>query len=218
MDPQSTRAVRTLKPTLRLVKNSIAADMPSADVEVYASLLRALGHLQVRWYIFGAQAAILHGAARFTEDIDITVDLGTRTTRVLTDALQSEGFQARVTDDEFIERTRVLPILHAATGIPVDVVLAGPGLEERFFEGVVLVEIEGIAVPVARAEDLVVMKILAGRPKDIEDVVTILGTKKNTFDVQRVRDLIRLLEQALDQRDLEPLLDTCLARIKKKPR
>ena len=44
--------------------------MSSADAEVYAALSRVLSLLGVRWYVFGAQAAILYGAARFTEDIE----------------------------------------------------------------------------------------------------------------------------------------------------
>lgn len=32
----------------------------------------------------------------------------------------------------FVERTRVLPMVHRGTAIPVDMVLAGPGLEELF--------------------------------------------------------------------------------------
>lgn len=35
---------------------------------------------------------------------------------------------------EFVARTRVLPFLHQATGIPLDVVLAGPGLEKLFLD------------------------------------------------------------------------------------
>lgn len=57
--------------------------MPSADAEVYGALARALAPLGVRWYVFGAQAAILYGAARFTEDIDVTVELGNIQTSVL---------------------------------------------------------------------------------------------------------------------------------------
>lgn len=45
--------------------------------------------------------------------------------------------------------------------------MAGPGLEELFFERVEHRIVEGVSVPVARAEDVIAMNILAGRPKDI---------------------------------------------------
>ena len=33
------------------------------------------GALGARWHLFGAQAAIVHDAARLTADVDVTVDL-----------------------------------------------------------------------------------------------------------------------------------------------
>lgn len=55
--------------------------------------------------------------------------------------------------------------------------LAAPGLEDLFFQRSRLHRIEGIHVPVGSAEDLVIMRILAGRPKDLDDTVAILAAK-----------------------------------------
>jgi hypothetical protein len=44
--------------------------MPSPVVELLAGLDTALQSLGIRWYLFGAQAAIVHGAARLTADVD----------------------------------------------------------------------------------------------------------------------------------------------------
>lgn len=105
--------------------------MSSADVDIYSALARAFGSLGVRWYLFGAQAAILHGAVRFTEDVDVTVEIGDRPHRALADALLAEGFELRNDDESFVEQTRVLPIFHRSTNTPVDVVLAGRGIESK---------------------------------------------------------------------------------------
>lgn len=186
--------------------------MVSADVEIYAALTRTLGSLGMRWYLFGAQAAILHGAVRFSEDVDITVDIADRAYGVLIGALKLEGFETRIDDESFIERTRVIPLFHRPTATPVDVVLAGPGIEEIFFEGRLEIKIEGVNVPVARAEDVVVMKILSARAKDLEDVVAILSTQASNFDNNRVKWLLGQLEQALDRSDLLPLFESCQKR------
>ena len=50
--------------------------MPSSDAELFLALRRALDELGMRWYLFGAQAALLHGAERFTADVDVTVEIG----------------------------------------------------------------------------------------------------------------------------------------------
>ncbi len=57
--------------------------MDAPDVEVYRALSAVLSQRGVSWHVFGGQAAILHGATRFTEDVDITVHLDVCTTRQL---------------------------------------------------------------------------------------------------------------------------------------
>ena len=54
---------------------------PQPVADLLADLARGLRALGVRWFLFGAQAAILHGAARLSADVDVTVDLGTRSSR-----------------------------------------------------------------------------------------------------------------------------------------
>jgi hypothetical protein len=121
--------------------------------------------------LFGAQAALLYGAARLTADADVTVDLGTRPTRELVDLLAASGFDLRVPDaDDFVARTRVVPLVHRGTGMPIDVVLAGPGMEDLFLARARPHTVDDVTVPVASAEDVIVMKILAGRAKDHDDV------------------------------------------------
>jgi hypothetical protein len=183
--------------------------------EALAAIEAAVGHVGGRWYVFGAQAAILWGAARFTADLDITVDLGETDTRELVDALASEGIELLVSDaDDFVRRTRVLPLRHRATGLPIDVVLAGPGIEDEFFAAARSVKVGGREVPVACVEDLVVMKTLSGRGKDVDDIHALLVAHSECDEV-RVRRLLGLLEGALDQRDLLPAFDAALARARR---
>ena len=62
-------------------------------------------------------------------------------------------------------------------------------------------------MPVATAADVVCMKILAGRPKDEEDVRAILEAQGPAFDFRAAEETLELLEGALDRRDLKPVLD-----------
>ena len=162
-----------------------------------------LDRLGVGWYLFGAQAALLYGAARLTADVDVTVDLGPRAASALVAALTAAGFELRMRDDldAFIARTRVVPLVHLPSGLPLDIVLAGPGPEEMFLRRARRHEVEGVPVPVASPEDVVAMKILAGRPKDLEDALAILVANRG-LDTVLPRDTLRLLEQALDRSDL----------------
>lgn len=186
--------------------------MRSLFDDTLAALTPALQRLGIKWYLFGAQAAFLYGVRRLTADIDVTVHLGDHTTQELVLGLKAAGFRLRVEDDDFIDRTRVLPLVHASTGTALDIVLAGPGLEELFLERAVTHDIGGVRIPVARAEDVVTMKILAGRPKDFDDVYAILKVGGSDLDLDLVRTTLTLLEQALDQSDLMPAFERVLDR------
>jgi hypothetical protein len=189
--------------------------MRSPLSEALAALGRALGKLGLRWYLFGAQAALLYGAARLTADIDVTVQLGDRETLDLVRALEKAGFRLRVRDvGGFVAKTRVLPLLHRSSGMPVDIVLAGPGIEELFFKRRRRRRIEGVPVPIASPEDLVVMKVLAGRGKDEDDAVAILAAQPR-LGLDRIRETLEALEHALDQSDLRPRFEKLLVRARR---
>ena len=54
--------------------SSIARPMRSPVAELLGALGAVLDRLGVGWYLFGAQAALLYGAARLTADVDVTVE------------------------------------------------------------------------------------------------------------------------------------------------
>lgn len=185
---------------------------PQPVAELLTALQRALSALGVRWFLFGAQAAILYGVARLSADVDVTVDPGRLSAAELAGALATAGFESRVPDiARFAETTRVLPLVHAVSGMPLDVVLSGPGLEEQFFAGVREHVIGDARVPVVCPEDLVAMKVLAGRPRDLDDVAAIARVGQDHLDLDRVRGTLRLLESALDRRDLVSELERVVA-------
>lgn len=184
--------------------------MASPVGDLLRALARALRAVGVRWYLFGAQAVLLYGGARLTADVDVTVAAGDVPTPTLVDALAREGFASRVDDlDGFVDRTRVLPLVHASSGMPLDVVLAGPGLEETFLSRARTHRIDGVSVPVAAAEDIVAMKLLAGRTKDLDDARAIVAARR--LDARIVRETLRALEEALDRCDLLQTFEALLS-------
>ena len=147
----------------------------------------------------------LHGFPRTTADLDLTIDLGALTPRALVSELSKAGFSPRFDDDEFIALTRVIPVVHRGTKLPIDLVIAGPGLEQQFLDEVQLQRVGARRVPVLSPENLIVTKLLAARPKDLEDVRELIASRASSLDHRRIEELLTLLEQALDQSDLVPL-------------
>lgn len=188
--------------------------MRSPFGELLADLAEALSEAGVAWYLFGAQAAALYGVARLTADVDVTVRLpANQPAEMLAAVLERHGFVRRFSDPQFMERTRVAPFVHSSTALPVDIVLAGPGLEEQFLSRTTLHEVEGVRVPLASAEDLVVMKVLAGRPKDLDDVAAMATNCAGSLDVAYIQGTLHALEQALGQSDLSDAFARILAGV-----
>ncbi|HUU33200.1 MAG TPA: DUF6036 family nucleotidyltransferase [Vicinamibacterales bacterium] len=143
---------------------------PAGPAELLADLAVALDALGARWYVFGAQAALVWGRPRLTTDVDVTVKCSVSTEQLVR-ALDTHGFSLRIDGTEtFIRTTRVVPLEHRASGLALDVVLAGPGLEDLFLDRAVPIDVGGTVVPFISPEDLIVTKLLAGREKDLEDV------------------------------------------------
>lgn len=186
--------------------------MASRFVEALGAVSRACAEAATDWYLFGAQAALIHGARRLTADVDVTVRLPGHDAEQLVAALRRNGCSPRVDDPEFLARTRVLPMVHDPTGVPVDLVIAGPGLEDLFLARAELRAVGDFQIPVARAEDVVAMKVLAGRPKDLDDVRDVLLAQGVRLDVELIRETLRLIEAALDQSDLTPTFEALLQR------
>lgn len=185
--------------------------MSSPFAEVLESLRAVFEGLDLDWYVFGAQAALVHGAARMTADVDVTVFPGDQSIETLVQAIEAAGFELSGVDADFVRETRVVPLVHLVTGVNADVVIAGPGIEELFCSRAELADLGGATVPVAAAEDVIAMKILSGRPKDRDDVIAIIAAQGPDLNEQRVRETLELLEKALDRSDLLTELDRARA-------
>ena len=59
-------------------------------------------------------------------------------------------------------------------------------------------------MPVVDVSDLVILKVLAARPKDLDDVEALLRVQGDLIDDARVRHVLAMLEGALGQSDLVP--------------
>jgi hypothetical protein len=186
--------------------------------DLLSALARILPEWSDRWYLFGAQAVSVWGLPRLTADVDVTARLRSEDYGGLVAAMREAGFDSRVRDvDDFVRRTRVLPFVHRATQIPLDIVLAGPGLEDEFLERARAMDFGGVVLPVISPEDLLITKIVAGRPKDLEDIRGILLERLPELDLLRVRRILELLDDALGRRDLRPLFEEQVAATKKEP-
>ena len=144
----------TLPPIVESARSWTVRAM-SAVADTLGVLVRVLDSRRIGWFVFGAQAVAVRGAPRATQDVDVTVQIERSRLRELIDALAAEGLRHRYPDlaDELLDRGAVLPLIHTS-GMEVDLVVAGSGLEALALGRATRVAIEGVEVPVAQATDL----------------------------------------------------------------
>jgi methyl coenzyme M reductase gamma subunit len=88
--------------------------------------------------------------------------------------------------EEFVQRTLVLPLQDAKSGIRIDLIFSYSPYERQALERVRRVSVGKANVRFAAVEDVIVHKMIAGRPRDLEDVRGIL-LKNPTFDEAYIR-------------------------------
>lgn len=182
--------------------------MPSPDIaELLRRIAAALKPLGIRWYVFGAQAVIAAGAVRTTADIDITTE--DVPAERLRSALKKVGFTLRKGIDgveELIEHHRILPLEHTS-GLQLDVVRAGPGPEQMMLERLIHRRVGRSLIPFVSTDDLLVLKVLAGRDKDLEDVRALLRGRSPEIHPETVRTRLAELGTLLDDSTLVALFE-----------
>ena len=172
---------------------------------------------QWRSCIIGALAVQRWGEPRLTQDVDLTVVAGFGPEADYVDALLST-YRGRLPDTRGFALRRRVVLLESASGVPIDVSLGGIPFEERVVQRSSPWEIGAAAgLVTCSAEDLVVLKVFAGRDKDWLDVESVAVRQGTRLDVGLIsRELAPLLELKDDARSW-PRLEAILKRAEREP-
>jgi hypothetical protein len=160
------------------------ASPPPPDFSGFiAALSRRLEARKLPFMLIGGQAVLLHGRPRLTEDIDVTVGAGPEAWTRVREVCDELGLTPLPNDlERFVRETFVLPARHGETGIRVDFIFSTTPYERQAIARAVRETLGGVAVPFATAEDLILHKLFAGRPRDLEDVAGVVRRKGSELD------------------------------------
>lgn len=171
----------------------------SAFQELLERLAVALDRHRIPYMVIGGQAVLLYGAARFSQDIDMTLGLEPTEIARLAKSLKDIGCRSLVPDPEaFVSKTCVWPCQDDATGLRLDFIFSFSAYEKDALKRVKRVRIGNADVSFASVEDLIIHKMVAGRPRDIEDVRGILR-RKPALDDEYLRRWLAEFQKGLDQ-------------------
>ena len=153
------------------------------------------------YMVVGGQAVLLYGEPRLTRDIDITLGVNVDRLGEVLAVVQELNLKSLPKEiDSFVRETMVLPALDEHTGIRVDFIFSYTPYETGAINRAKKVKIMGKEVNIASLEDLIIHKIFAGRPRDIEDVRTVL-LKNPDVDLQYIRGWLKEFDTSSEEKD-----------------
>jgi predicted nucleotidyltransferase len=162
-------------------------------------LARELDRAQIPYMIIGGQAVQLYGEPRMTRDIDLTLGLDSEGLDRVLRVCGACGLKPLpAAPAEFVRETMVLPALEERTGIRVDFIFSFTDYERQAIGRSRPVELGGVGVRFATVEDVVIHKLVAGRPRDLEDVRSIV-VKNPGLDRGYVEEWLGGFDRALDR-------------------
>lgn len=148
-----------------------------------ARLAQALRAHDVPFMLIGGQAVLLHGEPRLTLDVDVTLGVSPEALGTVLAACEAMGVDPLPeTVEDFVRETFVLPVSDPATNIRIDLIFSTTPFEAAAIDRAIEVEVAGGRVPFATAEDLIIHKLFAGRPRDLEDIEGIVRRKGSNLD------------------------------------
>lgn len=168
--------------------------------------LIALQDLLVRFdqrgVIIGGVASSFLGKPRLTVDIDAMFLLPVDDIPSLFQAAKEVGIEPRMeTAADFARKNRVLLLRHRVSGVNIDISLGILPFEEEMVARSVVHKVGPLALRLPTPEDLIILKAVAHRPKDLLDIQAIAESRPD-LDFDRIRQWVEAFAEALDLPEL----------------
>lgn len=162
------------------------------------ALQNLLSEFKDQGVIIGGIAASLLGTPRFTADLDDVFLLTFEDLHLLLEKAAVQGIEPRIADPiGFALKNRVLLLRHVASGVDIDLSLGILPFEMEMVERSTLKQIGTLKLRLPTPEDLIIMKAVSHRPKDLADIQAI-ATSHPDLDRERIRFWVEQFGEALE--------------------
>lgn len=163
---------------------------------------KLIEHFDDQGIVIGGVAASILGKPRLTADADAMLLLSIEDVPQLIELARLVGLTPRLPDVvEFARRSRVVLLEHEATGINVDISLGLLPFEIEAVERSQNHQIGTISVRLPTPEDLIILKAVAHRAKDMLDIAAVISANPN-LDHERIAFWVRQFADLLEMPEL----------------
>ncbi len=176
--------------------------------KILRTVARELKQASIPYMVIGGQAVLIYGEPRLTRDIDVTLGIGVSELARIKKVLPAMDLKILVKNDrEFVERTMVLPTKDKESEIRVDFIFSFSPYERQAIGRARDIKVGRTRVKFASLEDVVIHKVISGRPRDLEDIQSIL-VKNPKYDPDYISGWLKEFDQSLNQNLLETFKKT----------
>src|SRR5215216_3026881 len=167
-------------------------------VEPLTALQRLLDRFNEQGVIIGGIATGFLGKPRFTVDLDAMFLASTKDIPHILGMAKEEGIEPR-TDKvmEFAQKSRVLLLRHSSSGASIDISLGVLPFEEEVVARSNMYDAGMLSLRLPTPEDLIIMKAIAHRPKDLIDIQTVIDAHPD-LDVTRIKQWVKSFADVLE--------------------
>jgi hypothetical protein len=177
--------------------------------DVFKKVVKFLNKGKYKYFVIGGIAAGTLGEPRLTGDVDVDIIISKKEVGDFLDKAEEAGFLfSKAACIESVRRTGVFQI--SCGDYHIDFLVASTALETAAFERRIGIKIYGTKGFFPTPEDLILLKIVPGRAKDIADVEGLIARHGNRLDKEYIKTwAMKLCDEAQDMRiwqTLEKLL------------
>jgi len=168
-----------------------------------------------RFCLIGGLAVQRWGEPRLTRDIDLTLMTGIDHEEGFIRELLAKFTSRRPDAEHFALVARVLMLL-ASNGTPVDIALGAFDFDEAVVSRATPFLYEpGVSLITCSAEDLLVLKAIAGRPLDWADVKGIIARQSGRLDWAYIRKQITYISQLKEETGILDEVEALRAKLER---
>lgn len=150
-------------------------------VAILLNIVDCLTELNIEYAVMGGLAVRAHAIPRPTNDVDITIALPRERLPNWFEHLENRGITVpEAYRSGWVDSVAGMPIIKLKTyldtkqSVDIDVFLSESEFQSSILARKVQVEVEGRPIWLISAEDLILLKLIASRPRDLIDVADIL--------------------------------------------
>jgi hypothetical protein len=184
-------------------------------IDVVVALGNIFARLQLRFAIGGALANNYWGIVRATRDVDCRISLPAIKYQAFADELNAVGCTMRdkdgrhvaITVPQLLEQVRHGKLIECYRNrVRIELFVPAVALQDEVLRRAIPIRLRDCEIPITTAEDLILLKLVFHRVKDLQDVCGILWLQRGRLDLDYLRYWSARTHEPDVQEELERLI------------